>query len=66
MFRPGKYYRHDCTLDIDLEVMRVRYVGPKYIRLKVNIVDRAHTGRFQSGAVVKIKRVDFNRWKEVT
>lgn len=65
MFRATYYYRHDCTLDIDLEVIKVRYVGPQYVRLKVNIVNREHTGYFERNVNVKISRYEFNRWRMV-
>lgn len=39
-FTPGGRYRHINTLDVDLEILRIRYKGPKYIRADVAYINR--------------------------
>jgi len=65
MFRPYEYWRHSYTLDTDLEIIKVQYTNPEYIKLKVNIIDRQHKYVFQSNLSVKIDKKSFGLWKRV-
>lgn len=65
MFRPYEYWRHDYTRDIDIEIIKVQYNGPDYIRARVNFINRSHTGYFELNSKVKILRKDFHLWKKV-
>jgi hypothetical protein len=61
--RPG-VWRHPNCLDMDLEVIRVTYPGPKYLKVKVNYLSRDGGYRFNNGSeIVKIQRKDLGRWK---
>lgn len=62
MFRAYECYKHKNSLDTVLEVMKIQYVGPEYIKMKVNIADKKLTFHFQKNLSVKIYRKDFWLW----
>jgi len=65
MFTRGAFYRHKSTLDTDIYVVKVQYRGTNYIKMKVNFVDRKHTGIFQLNYHAKVLRKDFHLWQRV-
>lgn len=64
-FKQFRYYRHALSGNIDLYVKKIQYRGSKYIKMKVDIVNHAHTGFFQMNYTATIKREDFKMWKDV-
>lgn len=64
--RAGCLYRHPRCLDIDLEIVKIQYLGPDYIKARVRYWHR--TGKYfisLTPETVKIQRVDLPKWREV-
>lgn len=62
-FVSGCYYRHSNCLDVDIRVIKRQFVGELYTKLKVDWVDRNHTGHYQLGESIKILKKDYSKWK---
>ena len=62
--RVNNIYRHKRTLDIDVECLKVQYVGPKYIKVKLKIFNR-HNGIFYETGTYKIMKDDLKNWELV-
>lgn len=65
MFRKHGRYRHINTLDVDLYVHKIGYVGPNYLKLRVSYVNR-HNGIVYGMETVKILREQIKYWSEVS
>ena len=64
MFKKGDRWRHVNSLDIDIIVTNVSYVGPEYVKLKVLYLNRNYNSIiFPKAETVQIKREDFPKWE---
>lgn len=62
----GAFYRHKCCLDMDIEIVGIKYLGPDYFKLKVNFVaSRDHNYIFWPDANIKLYRKDLFLWQRV-
>jgi hypothetical protein len=64
MFRAYDRYRHMSCLDLDIEVVKVKYRDPKRIKLKIKWIWR-NTGLDHGFPPenVEIQRADFWKWR---
>jgi hypothetical protein len=71
-FKPGCIYRHDTAKDLDIMVVKVRYVDKKRSKLVIRWIDM-HTGNvryFPNGRIdgtsnVEIQADDYKYWKRI-
>lgn len=71
-FKPGCVYRHDTAKDLDIIVVRVRYVDKKRSKLLIRWIDM-HSGnarnfpggRTDGTANVEIDAKDYQYWKRI-
>ena len=72
MFKYGHEYRHDTSQDLDIFVIKVRYIDKNKAKLLIRWVDK-HTGNLRTlpgnrpdGADnIEIQAKDFQYWKEI-
>lgn len=65
--RAGQLYRHPHCLDVDIEVVKIQYVGTDYVRARVRYWHRADRSVVSVlPETVTILRRDLRRWKNVT
>lgn len=65
--RGGHRYRHDHCLDIDIDVVKVSYVGPTYLKLRVLYWHRTLRAPISfEPETVKIMRRDLHRGRDIT
>lgn len=57
-------YRHLSTLDTDVYVFKVTYIGRKYVKVRAAIIDRKSEYVYELKTYT-IQREDFWKWKEV-
>lgn len=62
--RGGHTYRHINCLDIDVDCLKVTYVGVNYIKAKLRLFHRRNLAVYETG-MFKIQRKDLKKWKIV-
>lgn len=65
MFVNYGFYKHKNNLDVIIEVVKVKYRGPNYYKLKVNFTNKNKTGYFELNYNCKIYKKDFWLWSRV-
>lgn len=66
-FITGGRYRHDRCLDVDIEILKIQYLGPEYIKAKVAYLNR----NWQNGNFVididnvTIENEQYEYWKRI-
>lgn len=62
----GGFYRHNACRDIDIEIVKIQYLGPDYFKVKINIVKQNNRNFIiQSHLNVKIYRTDLSNFTRI-
>lgn len=63
MFNQHEIWRHRNCLDIDIFILKVKYNGPLYVKVKILYWNRhSHAFCALEPEVVKIYREEFPKW----
>lgn len=72
-FKPGCVYRHDTAKDLDILIVKVRYVDQKRSKLTIRWIDINSgnvryfpNGRIDGTSNVEIKAEDYKYWKRLS
>lgn len=60
------FYRHIHTIDIDIQIQNIQYLGPNYMKVKVLYWNRDHSAIFWTDSEsVTINKEYYDNWIRV-
>ena len=62
--RKGKTYRHRNCIDMDMWIIKIQYLGPRYMKLKICWVNRFNPNILHPDHVT-VQLKDMCNWAEV-